>query len=56
MITTVASPLTHNQTISLADRAELRPSPWRLLVVKVALQPFLWAAWVKSKVILREDW
>ena len=58
MITTVASPLTQDQMLVVVDQPQLQrqPSSWRRLVVRVALQPFLWAAWVRSKVILREEW
>ncbi|ESA32220.1 hypothetical protein N836_26895 [Leptolyngbya sp. Heron Island J] len=42
----------------VVDQPQLQrqPSPWRRWVVRVVLQPFLWAAWVRSKVILREEW
>lgn len=57
MLTTVASPLTRDQMLSMVDDgAEQPPHPWRQRVVRVVLQPFLWAAWVRSKVILREEW
>lgn len=56
MMTTVASPLTQTQMIPVVDGAKQQPSPWRQWVVRVVLKPFLWAAWVRSKVILREDW
>ncbi len=58
MLTTVSSALSHDQMLIMADEVKLQktPSPWRQWVVRVVLQPFLWAAWVRSKVILREDW
>ncbi len=57
MITTVASPLTQDQMLVVVDEPKLQqPNPWRQWVVRVVLQPFLWAAWVRSKVILREEW
>ncbi len=59
MLTTVASPLPRNQILSTIDDGAKRqqvPQPWRKLMVRVFLQPFLWAAWFRSRVILREDW
>ncbi|MDV3352138.1 hypothetical protein SPB21_00460 [Leptothoe sp. ISB3NOV94-8A] len=56
MMTTVASPLTQDQMLVVVDEPTRQPSSWRKWVVKIVLQPFLWAAWVRSKVILREDW
>lgn len=58
MMTTVASPLTQDQMLVVVDQPKLQqqPSPWRRWVVRVVLQPFLWAAWVRSRIILREEW
>ncbi|MEM9265721.1 MAG: hypothetical protein AAGA46_09370 [Cyanobacteria bacterium P01_F01_bin.13] len=58
MLTTVSSTLSQDQLLILADEVEQKktPSPWRQWVVRVVLQPFLWAAWFRSKVILREEW
>jgi hypothetical protein len=59
MLTTVASPLTRDQMIAMVDdgtRPQQQPSPWRQWVVRMVLQPLLWAAWVRSKVVLREEW
>lgn len=59
LTTTVASPFTQDQMRSVVDdgaKVHMTPQPWRKLAVRVFLQPFLWAAWIRSKVILREDW